>query len=160
MTMETIRLYKEVEEKLGASCGLRQVGQLRVANTQERYDEFLSYIGIAAAAGVPARIVSPDEVRELAPILSPNQTIFGGLYHPEDGYINPSDITMGMAKLARAMGATIAQNTAALGYRQQPDGSWVVETSQGEIRCEHLVFATGNYARENAKKVGLDLPCI
>jgi len=58
------------------------------------------------------------------------------------------------------MGATIAQNTAALGYRQEPNGGWIVSTSQGEIRCEHLVFATGNYARENAKKVGLDLPCI
>jgi hypothetical protein len=79
-------------------------------------------------------------------------TIFGGLFHPEDGYINPSDVTMGMAKLAREMGATIHQNTAALGYKQLPDRSWVVSTSQGDIRCEHLVFATGNYARENAKR--------
>ena len=160
MTMETIQIYKDVEKRLGASCGLRQVGQLRVANTQERVDEFLSYIGIAEAAGVPARMVTAAEIRELAPVLSPNQNILGGLYHPDDGYINPSDITMGMARLARELGATIHENTAALGYKQLTDGSWSVTTSQGEIRCEHLVFATGNYARENAKRVGLDLPCI
>src|SRR5262249_26051375 len=54
MTMETIGLYKNVEKRLGYSCGLRQVGTLRVANTQQRWDEFSSYIGIAEAARVPA----------------------------------------------------------------------------------------------------------
>ena len=160
MTMETIGLYEDVEKRLGTSCGLRKVGQLRVANSQERWDEFLSYIGIAEAAGVPARLVTPEEIQHLHPLLAPNPDIRGGLYHPEDGYINPSDITMGMAKLARDMGATIYQNTRALAYKKLPDGGWSVTTNEGEIRCEHLVFATGNYARENAKLVGLDLPCI
>ena len=160
MAMETIGLYKDVEQRLGYSCGLRQVGTLRVANTQHRWDEFQSYIGIAEAAGVPAKLVTPGVVRELAPLLSPHQDMLGGLFHPEDGYINPSDITMGMAKLATEMGATIHLNTAALSYTQLPDGGWIVATSQGDIRCEHLVFATGNYARENARRVGLDLPCI
>ncbi|WP_298846393.1 FAD-dependent oxidoreductase [uncultured Ruegeria sp.] len=54
MTMETIRIYSEVEKRMGASVGLRKVGQLRVANTQERWDEFQSYISIAEAAGGPA----------------------------------------------------------------------------------------------------------
>lgn len=160
MAVETIGIYKDVEKRLGYSCGLRQVGTLRVANTQQRWDEFSSYIGIAEAAGVSAKLVTSAEIRELAPLLSPNPSILGGLFHPEDGYINPSDITMGMAKLAQEMGATIHQNTTALGYRQLPDRSWIVSTSQGDIRCEHLVFATGNYARENAKRIGLDLPCI
>ena len=37
---------------------------------------------------------------------------------------------------------------------------WKIVTNQGEITCEHLIFATGNYARENARRVGIDLPCI
>lgn len=160
MANETIAIYKDVEQRLGSSCGLRQVGTLRVANTQARWDEFESYIGVARAAGANAQLVTPEEVREIHPLLAPGPNIRGGLYHPDDGYINPSDITMGMAKLARDMGATVRQNTRALGYAQQADGSWVVSTPEGEIACEHLVFATGNYARENARMVGLDLPCI
>ncbi|WP_296746932.1 FAD-dependent oxidoreductase [Mesorhizobium sp.] len=160
MTTETIRLYEDVENRLGASCGLRKVGQLRVANSQERWDEFQSYIGMAEAAGVAARLVTPEEIREIHPLLAPSPKIVGGLYHPHDGYINPSDITMGMAKLAREMGATIYQDTRALGYEQLAEGGWKVTTSAGEVLCDHLVFATGNYARENAKLVGLDLPCI
>jgi len=160
MILETIKLYEDVERRLGTSCGLRQVGALRVANTQERWDEFQSYIGIAEAAGIPAKLVTPDEVKKLHPLLAPNPNIRGGLYHPLDGYINPSDITMGMAKLARDMGATVYQNTKAEAYHQRADGSWEVTTNQGTIRCDQLVFATGNYARENGKLVGLDLPTI
>lgn len=160
MTMETIRIYADVERRLGTSCGLRQVGQLRVANTRDRWDEFQSYISIAEAAGVPAELLTPEQVQEQHPYLSPSNSIFGGILHREDGYINPADITQGLARLARDQGAKIYQNTEALSYEKRPGGGWKVVTSQGEITCDHLVFATGNYARENAKRVGLDLPCI
>lgn len=160
MTMETIRIYGEVEKKLGTSVGLRQVGQLRVANTEKRWDEFQSYISIAEAAGVPCRLLTPQEVAEVHPLLAQSPEIRGGILHDKDGYINPADITMALAKLARDQGAIIYQNTEATAYEALPRGGWKVVTNQGEITCDHLVFATGNYARENARRVGLDLPCI
>ena len=160
MTMETIRIYRDVEEKLGTSVGLRQVGQLRVANTQKRWDEFQSYMSIAEAADVPCRLLTPAEVAKAHPLLVQNDDIRGGILHEKDGYINPADITMGMAKLARDKGAKIYQNTEATAYEKLPNGTWRVTTNQGNITCDHLIFATGNYARENARRVGLDLPCI
>ena len=160
MTQETINLYTQVEQDLGIPVGLNKVGQLRVANTTERMDEFLSYIGIAEAAGIDARILTPEEVLEKHPLLNPSETIKGGLYHAQDGYVNPADITMAMAKLARDKGAVIYQDTEAQGYEHLPDGRWKVRTDKGDITCTHLVFATGNYARENARRIGLDLPCI
>jgi dimethylglycine dehydrogenase len=160
MTLETIRIYSEVEEKLGTSVGLKKVGQLRVANTPERWDEFQSYLSVAEAADVPCRLVTPEEIAELHPLLNQSETIKGGILHTEDGYVNPADITMGLAKLARDAGARIYQNTEAQSYEKLENGHWKVTTNQGEITCEHLIFATGNYARENARRVGLDLPCI
>lgn len=160
MTLETIRIYTEVEEKLGTSVGLRKVGQLRVANTQERWDEFQSYLSVAEAAGVPCRLLSPEEIAEVHPLLNQNANVQGGILHTEDGYVNPADITMAMAKLARDAGATVYQNTEAQSYEKLENGHWKVTTNQGEITCNHLIFATGNYARENARRVGLDLPCI
>ncbi|MDP2581958.1 FAD-dependent oxidoreductase [Shimia thalassica] len=160
MTMETIRIYGEVEEKLGNSVGLRKVGQLRVANTEKRWDEFQSYISIAEAAGVPCKLLTPEEVAEAHPLLAQSENIRGGILHTEDGYVNPADITMALAKLARDQGATIYQNTEAQAYEKLDNGHWKVTTDKGDITCEHLIFATGNYARENARRVGLDLPCI
>ncbi|MEL6954868.1 MAG: FAD-dependent oxidoreductase [Pseudomonadota bacterium] len=160
MTMETIKLYAEVEKRLGTSVGLRQVGQLRIANTDLRWDEFRSYISIADAAGVPCRLVDPAEIAKLHPLLAQSNEIRGGILHTEDGYVNPADITQGMAKLARDAGAKVHQGVEAQGYEKLSDGRWKVLTNQGDITCEHLIFATGNYARENARRVGLDLPCI
>ncbi len=160
MTLESIKIYAEVEMQLGTSCGLRQVGQLRVANTDARMDEFLSYIGVAEAAGIKAEILTPQQVVDKHPLLNPNSRIKGGIFHCEDGYINPADITMGLARLARGNGGKIYQNTEAKSYQQLSGGGWKVITGEGEITCEHLVFATGNYARENAARVGLNLPCI
>ncbi len=160
MTMETIRIYTEVEEKMGSSVGLRKVGQLRVANTEKRWDEFQSYISIAEAAGVPCKLLTPEEIAEVHPLLNQSPDIRGGILHTEDGYVNPADITMALAKLARDAGAKVYQNTEAQAYEKLDNGHWKVTTNQGEITCEHLIFATGNYARENARRVGLDLPCI
>lgn len=160
MTLETIRIYSEVEKKIGASVGLRKVGQLRVANTPERWDEFQSYLSVAEAADVPCRLVTPEEITEIHPLLSQSDSIKGGILHTEDGYVNPADITQAMAKLARDAGAKIYQNTEAQSYEKLENGHWKVTTNQGEITCEHLIFATGNYARENARRVGIDLPCI
>ncbi|MCI5096055.1 MAG: FAD-dependent oxidoreductase [Rhodobacteraceae bacterium] len=160
MTLETIRIYSEVEKKLGTSVGLKKVGQLRVANTPERWDEFQSYLSVAEAADVPCRLVTPEEIAEIHPLLNQSDSIQGGILHTEDGYVNPADITMALAKLARDAGAKIYQNTEAQSYEKLENGHWKVTTSEGEITCEHLIFATGNYARENARRVGLDLPCI
>ena len=44
--------------------------------------------------------------------------------------------------------------------RQQPGGEWQVITDQGEIRCEHVISATGNFVRQTGAMVGLDIPVI
>ncbi|MEL6376803.1 MAG: FAD-dependent oxidoreductase, partial [Pseudomonadota bacterium] len=122
MTLETIRIYTEVEEKLGTSVGLKKVGQLRIANTEKRWDEFQSYLSVAEAAGVPCKLLTPEEVAEVHPLLSQHKDIRGGILHTEDGYVNPADITQAMAKLARDAGAKVHQNTEATGYEKLPNG--------------------------------------
>ena len=94
---------------MGTSVGLSKVGQLRVANTEKRWDEFQSYISIAEAAGVPCKLVTPEEIAEIHPLLNQSPDIRGGILHTEDGYVNPADITMALAKLARDAGAKVYQ---------------------------------------------------
>ncbi|MGF7160978.1 dimethylglycine dehydrogenase [Rhodoligotrophos appendicifer] len=160
MVSKTLEIYGGLHGDTGQDIGLHICGQLRVANTKTRLDEFRSYIGIADAQGIRAHIVSPAEIRELAPLLEGNRTMLGGLYHPDDGHVAPADVTQAMAKGARDRGAKIYLNTEARAFEQLGSGEWRVTTNQGTITCEHLVLATGNYARQTAAKVGLDLPAI
>ncbi|HZU64923.1 MAG TPA: FAD-dependent oxidoreductase, partial [Novosphingobium sp.] len=65
-----------------------------------------------------------------------------------------------LAKGARQRGATIYRNTTVLGITQKANGEWVVTTDQGEITCEHVVSATGSFARQTGAMVGLDIPVV
>ena len=41
-----------------------------------------------------------------------------------------------------------------------PSGEWKVVTDKGEITCEHVVSATGNFARQTGRMVGINVPVI
>ena len=84
----------------------------------------------------------------------------GALFHPQDGYIQPADLTQALAKGARARGAVIYRNTLVEGIERSAAGEWRVRTSKGDITCEHVVSATGNYARRTGAMVGLDIPVM
>ena len=65
-----------------------------------------------------------------------------------------------MPRAARAGGAEIYRNTTVLGIEQRRGGEWLVRTDKGDIVCEHVVSATGNFARQTGAMVGLDVPVI
>src|SRR5207237_4071161 len=72
----------------------------------------------------------------------------------------PADLTMALRKGARNAGAEIYEHTEALAFERVASGEWRVRTSQGDIRAEHLVLATGNYARQTGRLLGLNVPAI
>jgi dimethylglycine dehydrogenase len=160
MIAKTIEIYEGLEADTGQAVGWHKCGQLRVANSGERMDEFTSYMSVAEAQGLRARLVSPAEIRALWPLLEGNRSMLGGLYHPDDGHIAPADVTQALAKGARDRGAKVYLDTKVIGFETLPSGEWKVRTSRGDIIAEHVVTATGNYARETGAMVGLDLPAI
>jgi dimethylglycine dehydrogenase len=85
--------------------------------------------------------------------------LIGAIRHPEDGYIQPAELTFALAKGARNHGAEIYNRTTVTDI-QRRNGQWAVVTDKGEICCEHIVSATGNYVRQTGAMVGLDIPVI
>jgi dimethylglycine dehydrogenase len=155
----SVELYKELEENAEQTAGLKQVGNIRLAMNQDRMDEYHQYAGVAATIGVDVQFLTPDEIKNLWPMCQTDGLV-GGIVHPEDGYIQPADLTQELARQARMMGAEIYRNTAVTGMHQTPSGEWVVQTDKGDITCEHIVSCTGNFARQTGKMVGLDIPVI
>ena len=155
----SVRLYKQLEAETDQNVGLRQVGNIRLAKTQDRMDEYHQYAGVAATIGVRVDFLTPDQIKEFWP-LCVTDGLIGAIRHPEDGYIQPADLTQALAKGARARGAQIHLNTPVLDIEQKPNGEWHVKTDKGDITCEHVVSATGNFARRTGAMVGLDVPVI
>jgi len=161
----SVDLYKRLPAETGQDVSFHVTGNLRLATCKERMDEYQKYCGTANTIGVPFEVIGPARVKELWPLIelggSPDTpAIIGALYHPHDGHIAPADLTMALRKGARSAGAEIYEHTEALGMERTASGEWRVRTSKGDITAEHLVLATGNYARQSGRLLGLNVPAI
>ena len=155
----SVGLYPSLEEETGLNVGFSRVTNIRLATTQDRLDEYHYYAGVARTIGVDVNFLTPEQVKEIWPLCN-TDGIIGAIQHPEDGYIQPADLTQALAKGARQRGATIYRNTTVTAITQQPNGEWLISTDQGDIVCEHVISCSGNFARQTGAMVGLDIPVI
>lgn len=154
----SVQLYNELEGETGQNVGFKRVSNIRLARTRDRLDEYEYYKGVAETIGVEVEMLSPEELKALWPLCD-TDGILGAIRHPHDGYIQPADLTQALAKGARARGASIYRHTTVTAIERVGD-RWLVRTDKGEIFCEHVVSATGNFARRTGRMVGLDVPVI
>jgi len=152
----TIRLYRELEEASGQSCGLHHVGGLTLAETPERLDFLRAERAKHRYMGLETRIVTPAEIPDISPITS-TEGILGALYDPLDGHLDPSGTTHAYATAARNQGAEIILRNPVTALHSESSG-WIVETAQGEVHAEHVVIAAGLWAREVGRFAGVELP--
>jgi len=155
----SVALYRTLQKETGLDVGLRQVSNIRLARTRDRMDEYRYYAGVAATIGVAVKFLTPQEVKEIWPLCNVDG-IIGAIQHPEDGYIQPADLTQALARAARERGAEINRHTVVTAIERQPSGEWKVATDKGDIVCEHVVSATGNFARATGRMVGINVPVI
>ncbi len=155
----SVNLYGKLEEETGQHVGLRTVSNIRLATNQDRMDEYRQYAGVAQTIGVNVNFLTPEEVRDVWPMVNTDGLV-GAIQHPDDGYVQPADLTQAFAIGARANGAEIYRNTTVTGIKRTASGEWMVSTDKGDITCEHVVSASGNFARQTGRMIGLDIPVI
>jgi dimethylglycine dehydrogenase len=161
----SVDLYKRLPAETGQEVSFHVTGNLRLATRRDRMDEYQKYCGTANTIGVPFEVIGPKAVRELWPLVeiggaADTAAIIGGLFHPHDGHIAPADLTMALRKGARAKGAEIYEHTEVTAATRGRSGEWKLITTKGEIVAEHVVCATGNYARQTGRMFGLHVPAI
>ncbi|MCH2492796.1 MAG: FAD-dependent oxidoreductase [Gammaproteobacteria bacterium] len=155
----SVDFYQRLEKETGHSVGFRQVSNIRLAMSQDRLDEYRYYAGVARTIGVDVRLLSPAEVQAIWPLCQ-TDGLLGAIQHPDDGYIQPADLTQALAAGARSLGAEIYRHNAVTALAELPGRGWSVTTDDGVIDCEHVVCASGNFARKTGEMVGLDIPVI
>ena len=161
----SVDLYKRLQAETGQDVSFHVTGNLRLATTPARMDEYYKYCGTANTIGVPFEVISPEQVAKLWPLINlgdgkDTPKIVGALYHPDDGHIAPADVTMALRKGARTKGAEIYEQTEVASVTRTTSGEWLVRTNKGDIVAEHIVCATGNYARQTGRMFGLNVPAI
>ncbi|SOB92386.1 glycine cleavage system aminomethyltransferase T [Rhodobacter sp. JA431] len=168
----SVDFYKTLEAETGLNAGFSICGNLRMAQTQERMDEYMLYSSVAETAGVYHEFLTPAQMKERWPLLN-TEDLRGALFHPQDGYINPADVTQAMAKGARQRGVDIVRKLQVNAYKWT-GSEWIVTLEKmvekggnlvgsGEmidVHAEHVVTATGNHAQRTARLLGIKIPAI
>lgn len=168
----SVKLYAALEAETGLNAGFTRCGNLRMAQTDARMDEYMLYSATAETVGVEHEFLTPAQMKDRWPLLRTDD-LKGALFHPTDGYINPADVTQAMAKGARMAGATIERRIQVNAYRWtgsewvvtcermvEKGGNLVPSGEEFEIRAEHVVTATGNHAQRTARLLGIRIPAI
>ena len=113
MMQYSVGLYAELAKETGKDPGWHELGGLRLASSQARYEEIQRQAGWAKSFGLPIEIVSAQEAQEMFPLMS-TDGVLAAAFLPHDGYLDPSQLTFALADGARLRGAEIEQRTKVL----------------------------------------------
>lgn len=152
-----IETYKQFAAMTGQEIGFHQNGYLFVTTDPERLAALAANVQMQQSLGVPARVVSPADARELCPPLR-NADLVGGTFCPWDGAANPADALQGFLTRGRAMGLTVRCECPATGLIRAGERVVGVRTVRGDVAAGAVINAAGAWAREVAAWAGISVP--
>lgn len=158
MQRYSAQLYRGLADEVGYPMNYHVTGSVRLAHTDERMQEFARVRSMGRHQGMEIDILGLDELQARYPFLETHD-LQGALYDPNDGDIDPAQLTQALAKGARDMGAKIVRFCPVTGVRREND-LWKIATPKGEIACEFVVNASGYRAGEVGRMFGRDVPMM
>ncbi len=155
----TMKLYAELEQETGQSCGIHQPGTIYLGSNRDRVHQLRIQAAKASAFDAEFYEISKSETRELHPLLELDD-VSCVMFEPLGGHVDPSGVTHAYANGARQRGAEINRFAAVVATHPRADGGWDVVTDKGTVHADFVVNAAGLWAREVAQMAGFTLPLI
>ena len=159
MLQYSVSLYERLEKETGLTTGWKKSGCLHLASTKERMFELKKGATTARSFGLEMNMITPAEALELCPILSLDN-IIGAAFMPTDGEADPAGITQALARGARSRGATIYENTLAIGFDFERKRVTAVQTDKGNIKCDIVINCTGMWGYQVGQLMGVNIPLV
>ncbi|MGL4790460.1 MAG: NAD(P)/FAD-dependent oxidoreductase, partial [Anaerotignaceae bacterium] len=131
-------------------------GGMQLIEDKEQWDIISEMAQQQRKSGVDIRMISAQEAREIEPNLT--EDIYGALYSPTSGKINPLKLTLGFAHGAKKLGAEFKTYTTVTDIIIEEGAVKGVKTTEGDYYANVVVNACGARAAEVAKLAGFDFP--
>jgi len=157
MRKYTRDLYARLEAETGQATGFKPVGFIEVTADPDRLEEYRRVSAFGRHCGLDIQEISPAQVADLFP-LARTDDLLAGFYVPQDGRVDPVDVTMALGKGARLAGATVIEGVRVLDVLHTRGAVTGVRTAHGDIACEYVVNCAGMWARELGARSGVSIP--
>ena len=157
-TMMRFRRYSvELYRELGV---FETLGSLRIASSPESLKELQRGASRARAIGLDVEVVGPEEAVRLMPAATA-ESLYGAVWIPDDGAVDPHTATHALAAAARELGVRIETGTRVTGIELGPGREVrAVQTEHRRIETECVVNACGIWGPQVATMVGVFTPSI
>jgi len=103
LMQESMKRWQNIENELGFSVGWQSCGNLALCDSQKRYDQFKTWMPLAAKYNLDTEMLDGKQVKELLPGLAGEW--LGGVWTPSDGSADPLSATRAFACAAERLGA-------------------------------------------------------
>ena len=99
----TVKLFQELEAETGQATGYKQSGTINLALSDVRHEQLLRTHDHAVRMDVPTQMLDSDQLKDFWPWIETDDVV-SALYAPSNGQVNPLDVTIALAKGAKAKG--------------------------------------------------------
>ncbi|KAM6902878.1 sarcosine dehydrogenase, mitochondrial isoform 1-T2 [Xenentodon cancila] len=157
-------ISKDLEEETGLHTGWIQNGGLFIASNKQRLDEYKRLMSLGKVYGIESHVLSPAETKDLYPLMNVDD-LYGTLYVPKDGTMDPAGTCTTLARAASARGAMVIENCPVTGIQVRTDDLGVkrvkaVETPHGTIETPCVVNCAGVWATKLGEMAGVKVPLV
>ena len=145
MQRYSTELYRGLSKEVNYPMNYHVTGSVRLAHSEERMMEFQRAKGMGIYQGMDIDVIGLSELKSKYPFIETHD-LKGALFDPNDGDIDPAQLTQALAKGARDLGAEIIRFCSATGISKNKK-NWIINTNKGSIECEIVINAAGYYAK-------------
>ncbi|MFA4669013.1 NAD(P)/FAD-dependent oxidoreductase [Pyrococcus kukulkanii] len=140
----SVELWKKYSEEYNFS--FEQTGYLFLLYDDKEVEEFKRNIKIQNKFGVPTRLITPEEAKEIVPLLDISE-IIAASWNPTDGKADPFASTTAFALKAKEYGAKLLEYTEVKGFIIEDGEIKGIKTNRGVIKTGIVVNATNAWAK-------------
>lgn len=157
LSIESIRLFEQFEEIVGAPIDFHQDGYLFLLAQPQHIAAFEAAVALQRSLGVDVQWLDAQGAVAIAPGLSVDG-VQTATFCQRDGISDPNGVTMGFANAAKRAGVEIRRQSEVTGLRVDGGAVTAVETRDGVISTRCVVNATGAWAAAIGDMAGVSLP--
>ena len=156
LAIESLRLWRGLDEHTGFETGFRQTGIAYLCATAREMEAYEAWLPHAHRHGIDSKLVTSSELEQLLPGIA--RRFAGALHTAGDGRAEPTKATVAIAKAAVRSGAQLLQQCAVRGIERQGGAISGVVTEHGTIKCSTVVVAGGVWSRLFLGNFDVDFP--
>jgi len=156
MIVESLRIWRGLEQEIGEDVGFSEQGVLFAADDDKSMNEYADWINTARDYSLDTRFVEGRELDDLVRGATVNWR--AALYTASDGRAEPHKAGPAIARAAGGLGATVLTSCAVRGVETSAGNVSAVVTEHGTIKTSVVLCAAGAWTSMFCRSLDITVP--